>query len=384
MAEGFKANPDHIAGYGLLVHDAGMDLSSVASYANQAARADDGFSGLMSLLRAPVDAYAYATYNRLYPKHLLLTRSADSLNTAAWMYTTADVNAYTTYNQTLDGQTQAQVKDFPNPVAYPPADDPVAGLKAPEPENADIRAILDEIGGSINIIDDAVYFFTNWSPVSALVEPMSGNWTRLERAGEVLKQVGDGAEKVAGNLTGGLSTLDPNWNGGSAQEFNGYITKLAKGIDMEGPLNRIVAGVYKLVAQQVEKVATWMVEVLKKAVDKILQAASTSWIPGYGWVKIIDAVKTAIDVFIEAKALIEELDKVIGAVQQVVDLAKDPIGFLEGKAEEKLAPYKEKIEQAQAGYDVAKDLAELSDTKVWGESPTGTYEVGADPKRAGA
>ncbi|MBP2322743.1 hypothetical protein JOF56_003128 [Kibdelosporangium banguiense] len=384
MAEGFKANPDHIAGYGLLVHDAGMDLSSVASWTNQWARADEGFSGLMQLLKGPVDAYAYATYNRMYPKHLLLTRSANNLNTAAWMYTTSDVNSYTTYSKTLAGEDRVEVKDFPNPVAYPPAEDPVAALKVPEAENADIRGILDEVGGSINVIDDAVNFITGWSPVSALVEPMSGNWTRLERAGEVLKCAGDGAEKVAKNLTTGLSTLDPNWNGGSAQDFNNYINNLAKGIDIEGPLNRIVAGVYKLVAQQIEKVAKWMVEVLKKAVDKIVEAAATSWIPGFGWVKIIDAVRTAINVFNEAKTLLEELDKVISAVKTVVELAQDPVGFVQGKVDEKLAPYKEKIEQAEKGYEVAKDLAELSDTSVWGKTPTGTYEVGADPKRAGA
>jgi uncharacterized protein YukE len=383
MAEGFKANPDHIAGYGVMMQDAGMDLSSVAGHANYQARSDEGFTGLMSLIKEPVDAYAYATYNRIYPKHLLLTRSADSLNQAAWMYSGAEESAYTKYTKSLSGETYTEYKDFPNPVSYPPAEDPVAGLNAPERESADIRGILDEVGGLINGIDDAVAFITGWSPVSALVEPMSGNWTRLERAGEVLKQVGDGAEKVAKNLTTGLSTLDPNWNGGAAQSFTDYVNNLSKAIDMEGPLNRIVAGVYKLVAQQIEKVATWMVNVLKRAVDKIVEAAASAWIPGFGWVKVIDAVKTAIDVFNEAMTMIEELQQVVDNVKMVIDLAKDPVGFAQGKIEEKLAPYKEKLEQVEGGIDVAKDLGELSDTSVWGKSPTGTYEVGADSRRAG-
>jgi uncharacterized protein YukE len=384
MGEGFKANPDHIAGYGQLMYVSADHIGDVASHVYNEAKPDDGFSGLMSLIKGPVETYAVKTGSRMFGKYDRLAQSSKKMNIAAWMYSGVEESVYKTYNHAVPGPPREEYKGYPSPAAYPPAEDPVADLKAPEKENADIRAILDEVGGLINGIDDAVSWITGWSPVSALVEPMSGNWTRLERCGEVLKQSGDGAEKVAKNLTTGLSTLDPEWNGGAAQDFNNWITNLAKAIDMEGPLNRIVAGVYKLVAQQIEKVAKWMVEVLKTAVDKIVQAAASAWVPGVGWARIIDAVKTAIDVFNEAMTLIEELNRVIEAVKTVVELAQDPVGFLEGQVEEKLAPYREKLDQANAGLDVAKDLAELSDTSVWGSSPKENYDVGADPNRAGA
>lgn len=112
--------------------------------------------------------------------------------------------------------------------------------------------------------------------------------------------------------------------------------------------------------------------------------AATAWIPGAGWIKIIDAVKTAFEVFNEAKRLIEDLNTVVDQVNTVVEAAKDPVGFVEGKVEERIAHNREKIEQVSAGVDVAKDLAELTDTGVWEDSPDEKYTVGTDARRPGA
>src|SRR5699024_3337972 len=164
---------------------------------------------------------------------------------------------------------------------------------------------------------------TGWSPVSGIVEPMSGNWTELERAAKVLAQAGDGAETLTSNLTSPLGRLDQYWDDGAASEFMDYAPRLAMGIDQEGPLNRPVARVANAVVPEVENAAHFMVSTLKQAVDKIVEAASRSWIPGYGWVEIIQAVRTAIDIIEEAQELIERLRDLVKSVEAVVDAAQD-------------------------------------------------------------
>lgn len=382
MGEGFKADPDHVAGYGLLLDESSGHMASIAGHVGNNAESDGEYTGLMSIIKTPVDTYAHKTSVRMFNRVDKLTYSAPELTRAAWVYSGADEKAYTEFDHTLPNQVTGY-KDFPDPVAYPAADNPEAGLDAPDPEDADIRGLLDEVGGSINAIDDAVNWVTGWSPISALVEPMSGNWTRLERAGTVLGQAGDAAEKVSSNLTSGLSTLDPHWDGGAAQSFTDYLNRLSSAIGLEGPLNRIIGGVYQVVAEEIKKCAQWMCETLKKAVDKVAQAAASWWIPGAGWIKIIDAVKTGIEVFNAAKQMIEDLNTVIDQVNTVVEAAKDPVGFIEGKIDEQIEPIREKIDQVNAGLDVAGDLAALTDTEPWEKTPDEKYQTGEDEKRPG-
>lgn len=301
--------------------------------------------------------------------------------TAAWVYSGADESAYQTFDHLTPGVVTGY-KDFPSPIPYSAGDEPK--LEAPPHEEADIRGLLDEVGGLINGVDDAIAFLTGWSPVSALVEPMSGNWTELSRAGAVLTQAGDGAEVVAGNLSSKLSTLDANWDSVAAMAFQDYAMKIVNAVEIEGPLNRIVGHVYVAVAGEVQKVAEFMVSPLKTAVDKIVQAAASAWIPGAGWIKIIDAVRAAITIIEEGKALIDSMNTLIDQVQTVVEAAQDPVGFIEGKVEEQLAPIKEKLEKVETGVEIASDVADLSDADALSDVPEEKYSVGDKPRRPGA
>ncbi|WP_199430908.1 hypothetical protein [Qaidamihabitans albus] len=382
MGEGFAVEEGHLAGFSVLSGELSGQVASLMGHVSREARPDTGYTGLMELLKPPVEAYAQATTVRLANRVDRFNGMAKELNRAAWMYTGQDEEAYQTFDDPRMPWEPTGYKDFPDPVSYSPGEEPA--LDAPPHEDADVRGLLDEVGGLINTVDDAIAFITGWSPVSALVEPMSGNWTELSRAGTVLTQTGDGAEVVAHNLTSQLATLDGHWDGGAAMAFSEYAGKIAAAIEMEGPLNRIVAHVYTAVAGEVENVAQFMVGTLKTAVDKIVQAAATAWIPGAGWVKIIDAVRTAIDIIQEAKALIESLEEVISQVQTVVDAAEDPIGFIEGKVEEKIAPILEKVEQVETGVSIAEDVAALADADALSDMPEDNYSVGEDARRPGA
>ncbi|MBB3050017.1 uncharacterized protein YukE [Prauserella isguenensis] len=382
MSENFTVDEAHLAGFSVLADELSTQAASLMGHINYEARPTQGFTGLMELLKPPVEQYAQATGVRLANRVDRLTSISTELNRAAWMYSGADKSAYEKFDDPRLPGTATGYKDFPNPASYPPGDEPK--LKPPPHGEADIRALVDEVGGLINGVDDAIAALTTWSPVTELVEPMSGNWTELSRAGDVLTQVGDGAELVAGNLTSQLGTLDAYWNGGAAIAFQDYAGKIAQALEMEGPINRLVGQVYKAVAGEIEKVAQFMVSTLKTAVDKVAQAAASSWIPGYGWYRIADAVRSAIDIIQEAYELIRQLKNVIDTVQTVVDAAQNPVEFIEGKVEEQLAPIKEKVQQAEKGVNIAQDIAALKDADALTDLPENKdYSVGENPRRPG-
>ncbi|TCP57452.1 hypothetical protein EV191_1011407 [Tamaricihabitans halophyticus] len=393
MGENFHAEPEHIAGYGVLVGDVSGQLSTIQTYVGEHASAKSGFDGLiMSALKPLVDTYASETAKRILGHGNNLHDTSEELTRAAWDYSGADKSNYQIFAD--DGMSNPNVpprvegyKDFPGPAPYPPASDPAADLKPPDIAEADIKSMVDEVGGSLKAIDWVVSTVTGWSPVEAITEPISGNWNALTGAGDALKSAGTALEESLDNLTKALSGLDSHWNGGAAQEFNTYITTMVNGAGQEGPLNRLVGGVYGLVAQQIEKAAQYVVSTLKSVVDQIGQRVATSWIPGYGQYKLIQFIKNVVDIFIEAKALVDEVNAMVDQVKGLLEMAQDPVGAIQGKIEEKIKPIEEKIDQYQRGAEVAKDIADVSDTEAWEDTPDSTYSTepdGADPERAGA
>ncbi|MQA08459.1 MAG: hypothetical protein GEU98_07885 [Pseudonocardiaceae bacterium] len=393
MAEGFHAVPEQIAGYGVLVDTVSKQLSGIQQYVAENAKAGPGFDGLvMSLIKAPVDTYALETSKRILSHGNHLVDTGTELKRTAWDYSGADKSAYQIFAD--DGISNPNVppqvtgyKDFPDPVSYPAGSDPAAALKPPEIAEADIQSKVDEVGGSLKVIDWAVSQVTGWSPVEAITEPISGNWNSLKASGEALKNAGTALEESLDNLTKALPTLDPHWNGGAAQDFHGYITKLVNGAGQEGPLNRIVGGVYDLVADQIEKVAQFVVDKLKHVVDQILEKLATGWIPFIGWARLIDFIKECVGIFQQAREMVNTVQELVENAKQLIEIAQDPVGAAQEAIEEKLQPIEEQVDRYQRGAEVAKNLADVADTQAWEDSPDQGYTSipgNADPRRPGA
>jgi uncharacterized protein YukE len=381
MAEGFAVKEAHVAGFSGLADDLSMQAADLMGHAHNEACATSGFTGLMQLVKTPVDAYAQATTLRLADKVDRFNGMSNELLRAAWVYSGADQSVYEMHGGPVPGQVTGY-RRFPDPEAYR-VRTPLA-LEVPGHEEADVRALLDEVGGSLNVIDDVVSYITGWSPVTEIVSPLSGNWTELSRAGEVLTQTGNGAETLAANLTAALAQLDPHWDGGAALSFQSYAERLSRAIEVEGPLNRLVAYVYEQVAGEFEKAAQFMVTTLKAAVDKVATAVATGWVPFFGWYKAYNAVRTVINVFQEAKQLIDSLKTLIEQVQTVVDAVEDPAGWAQGALEEKLSPITDAVEQGQQAVDLGRDLADLAaGADDLANSPDGNYHLGGRPRRDG-
>lgn len=374
MAEGFYVEEAHVAGFGEMTSEVHGQLLSCLVHGHEA-RPSEGYSGLMALLSPPVDAYVTSIGDRVSPLSALVGAMRDELVAAAWDYHGTDQSVYEEFhrNPLTPSQGYTTIKDFPTPVAYSAGTDPA--LDVPAHEDPPIADLVDEVGGSINVVDWVVEHVAGFSPVEKIVEPLSGNWTELERAAEILTQLGNAYDQCASNLTAQLGRLGPHWNGGAAISFEGYTTRLAAGIAIEGPINRLVAHVVTEIAGEIEAAAEFMVSTLKTAVDKIAKAIATGWVPFVGWYRVYDTARTVIQVFQDAKELVESIESAIDQVEAVIAAVNDPVGFVTDKAEEVLEPYAQ-------GAQVASDLARLDPTAII-DAPDSEYDAGANPRRAG-
>lgn len=385
MSESFDADPAHIAGYGQLTRVSAVDAHRIAAFVTGNARADGGFSGLMSLLRDPVNSYADNTSARLSDRGSVLGSTSAELNRGAWLYSGLDTAGAVIFGGSSNGPPRpVGMEDFPSPVAYPPGTDIQATLSAPEVESASLEDAVDETGGTLSVIDEVASFVFGWSPVEAIVEPLSGRWPSLRQKAEVLRIAGGAGEEIAASLTASLSTLDRYWDGGAAQAFRDHISRVTGALEYEGPLNRVTAEVYDLVAAQIEQAAAFMVDVLGIAANKIRNALASGWIPGYGWYKALDAVRTAWDVFNDAKQLVEEITTAIEQVKAVIEAAQDPVGAAGDWLQDELAPVQEQADAAEHTLDIAEDLEILSHPEAITDAPTEPYQLGNDPRRPGA
>ena len=374
MTEGFAVREDHVAGFGVMTSEIhGQTLSTLVHV--HEARPETGYDGLMSALVGPLDAYCDTTVDRIADRSRLVGAMQEELNLAAWRYHTTDESVYTemvVQRPPLPPLQVPRIRAFPHPVHYSAGAEP--DLAVPGHDEPPIQGLIEDVGGSIRAIDWAVRQVWE-SPVEAIVEPLSGNWTELERAAEVLTQVGDALELVAANLTAQLGRLSEAWQGGAANACEDYVTRLGAALEIEGPINRLVGVVLETIAGEVEQAAEFMVSTLKRAVDKIATAIATGWVPFVGWYKVYDTVRTVINVFQDAKALVESINETIATVEAVIDAARDPVGFVTDQAEEVLAPYVE-------GAVIADDLTSL-DPDALTEAPDDPYSVGANPRRDG-
>ncbi|HEV2778592.1 MAG TPA: hypothetical protein VGX25_04255 [Actinophytocola sp.] len=384
MSEGFDVDPAHVAGYGELTGTSAVDAHRIAAFVRDHARSDGDFSGLMNLLRGPVDTYADKTHDRLSDRGDLLSGTSTELTRSAWVYSNTEESNYVIFGGSANGPPRpVGYAEFPNAVAYPAGTDIAGMLQAPEVEEASLEDAVDETGGTLSAIDDVVRAVTGWSPVEYIVEPLSGRWPALRQRAEVLRIAGEASEGIAANQANSLSTLDAQWGGGAAQAFRDHIQKVDRALEYEGPLNRVVAEVYDLVATQIENAAAFMVDVLGVAADKVRNALATGWIPGYGWYKAYDAVRTAWHIFNEAKDMIEDIGDAIDQVRAVVDAARDPMGAAEDWVREQLEPALETAEEAERTAQLAEDLEVLSDPGALTDAPDDPYQLG-DPRRPGA
>lgn len=383
MAEGFEVEAHYVSGYGDLMSAEQSNISAIRDHVEYFARANpEYYEGLLSLLTVPVNEYASSVTDRLGDRWGDTRDTANELHRVAWVY--------------LD-QEEENARTFAGEVSYL-ADEDAESYPSSSPElprlevtEMDFTEEFQDLGTLMFFL---VWFFKlalGWGPYNDLIEKLAGNWNALDVAGDALINAGNGAEQVAGSMTDGLATLDEHWNGGAAQACAGYVTRLSGAVGEEGPLNRTVGKLYKLIAEEAQEAIRQIIRDLTVPTEDIADKLGyvrvcVVWLPMKE--PVGDAVATlenCKELFNAAKGMVETIESVVEQTKTFVEslVNMSEASNVDQVVEEMTTALGPWGQQVQEGLATTADVADLADTSEFADAPSGGYAAGDDLERAG-
>lgn len=390
VAEGFEVEPQYVSGYGDLIEAEKNNIRAVQEHIDFFARANpEYYEGLLSLLTTPVNQYADSVSYRLGDRSANARDTANELHRVAW-----------TYLDLEDENTelfQGAVRSEPDPdaMAYSSSSPELPSLEIPE---MDFTKEFQDLSLAMFWIVWFLQSYLGWSPHNYIIEKLAGNWNALDVAGDALINAGNGAEQVAVSMTDGLATLDEHWNGGAAQACVDYVTRMSEGLGEEGPLNRTVGKLYKLIAEEAKEAIRQVIQDLTLPIDDVSgklgfvtlgDGRPCSIRLPLGAVSIADAT-AAMDnykeLFDSARSMVETIESVVEQAKEFLASAEKmtDASNVDGAVDEMInavAPWGQEVQDDLA---TAADLADLADTSEFAGAPTDEYVAGDDPERDGA
>ncbi|TDQ05962.1 methyl-accepting chemotaxis protein [Labedaea rhizosphaerae] len=381
MAEKFRVDAHYLYGYGaMLFHETnGGDngnLHFMRSYVDNSCKSTDGYKGLMSQLKGPVDGYADALHNRLTNLMGVGYGTANELQHATWVYLEKEKEN----THRMDDGSWYNAEDY---AAFPfPESNPE--LKEPDAE-IDWPAMFEQFGKDVKDIDFFISDLLGWQVHRELIVDLTGDWSDLAKAGQGLTNAGNAATTVSSTIATGLKTLDQQWDGAAAQACMDLVTKLYRAVDEEAALNRVVGRIYAKTADEVKKVAGELISTLNDVVKKVKSMLPDFW-DGF-WNMFTGSADKAYrkaaeylcgnqELFTWARNLMNALRKLIDDVKNLIDALKKPIdeaNKIKEDVDKVITEVKDKAE-------LAGDLVELADPHGFVDVPTDQYHLPADPK----
>ncbi|WP_188491120.1 hypothetical protein [Williamsia phyllosphaerae] len=386
MSEKFKVEPTELAGAGSYVLELAKHADSATKMSVKcAAPQGKDFTGLMSVLEGAVNSLAEATKARQAPLIDDLSGTGNEMKQGAWDYHAQDrKNATSLAHTVIDGGKIVSVDSMSGEVSYG-APTPIQ-IDEPEHRQADSRSLIDASMGWVGEVDGKIRSLINWSPIEAALEPIAGNWAALETIGEAYAKAGTALGTVGNDLSSVHSRLDPHWDGKAAVAFGDYVNNLSRGLEWEAATGRLIQQGLNLASRKIQDAVKRVLDLLMRSLERFVDFHDLSGavhtvlklIPGLGTEKTIDQVTRIIyDIYKTVDTMLTDIKKAIDTVEEFLQFVSDPMGYAGGKIDDKLAPYKKIIDDAEQRAQNTQDLATTADVNRARDAPKQRYEAGA-------
>jgi hypothetical protein len=385
MPEGFEVEPHYLSGYGDLVAAEKATVGDIQYHLDMFARANpEHFEGLLSLLTTPVNQYADSVSYRLGDRAANLRDLANELHRAAWAYLGVEEENTEMY------QGQPSYAEDPDAKVYYPSSPDLPSLEIAE---MDFTQEFKDLSLAMFWIIWFLHSYLGWSPHNHIMEKLAGNWNALDVAGDALINVGNATEQLAGSMAEGLTTLDAHWNGGAAQSCVDYTTRLSEALGEEGPLNRTVGRLYKLIAHEASEAIRQVIRDLTLPTEDLsnklgmVDVCVVSVPTGNASMEdAMAAMANYKELFDSARAMVETIESVVEQAKGFLESAEQVAGAstVGGAVEEMINAVSPLGQEVQEGLATAADVADLANTAEFDNAPTDAYAVGDDPERDSA
>ncbi|RRO13051.1 hypothetical protein EIL87_25725 [Saccharopolyspora rhizosphaerae] len=156
--------------------------------------------------------------------------------------------------------------------------------------------------------------------VEQLITPITGDFSQIEANAEAWNQIGDALRAVRTNLNQGICDLRGSWDGDGAIAFEALLVSTwTVALEGDAVLAQLVGKGFTRAAEMSRKMTDKALELIKKLVDRLVEAAATGWIPGAGWANVVRNVEKCVEIVMAVLALFEALQALYDSVVQLVD-----------------------------------------------------------------
>ncbi|MBT0566265.1 hypothetical protein [Williamsia sp. CHRR-6] len=394
MGEKLEVSPGELYGAGAYVRVLGDNTKAAADMVRtSAAPNSDDFRGLMLILKNPAQVLSENTATRFTDLATQLSSTGFHLEQAAWNYQVQDRTNAAGLAHTISAKDYgpAQVTEVPNAISYgqPQTVDTTAPASHPD----DLRSLIDSTMGYLADVDSKIKEITQYSLIESAIEPLAGNWNGLKTIGDAYEKGGNALESSGNDLTSSSSRLDPTWDGSAAIAYGEYSSNLARGLVWEGAAGRLLKQGLYLAAEKIAEAVKAVLEYVKRALEQFVDFGSVKGtvktlakqFPVFGQAYTVYKVEELVQELVStAMKIYDDTVKTVEAVQEFLDFAKDPIGYVKQSAEdqiqqrinEKVGPYKDALDKGKQTVDNARDLATVADSRGITDRPNAAYDAG--------
>lgn len=396
MGEQFKVDADEVAGLGGGIEDLAAFIGKVKGLVDSEGGPGEGWNGLMSELKSPFETAKTNVATRYHDRQTTVYMTGNELISLANLYRTTDKKNSAKIRNASQGlaHDSHQQGDADTSVAHYGTEG-LSDLTAPAHEEADVVSLVREKAAWVADADEAIQKVSGWSPINDTFEKVIGNWAELSRIGKVYEKAGAGMESAGKDIATMSKRAESHWDGESAQAYDKYAKKLAKALEAEGPLTKVVKDCLDLLVDEIKKLVKTLVEMLVEKLkeevkidnwqDALKVLAKKIPVAGTAW-QVERLAKILWDLFQEAQKLVEQVKKAVELVKNVVDFLNNPIDYLKQKGKEKMESTLGKQNDGDPKKQLQKDLpAAVLSVPDFERAPDSGYwgGTGADPWKDG-
>jgi len=198
---------------------------------------------------------------------------------------------------------------------------PVAGLlRSPTANAGGLEQMISGASIQVQVVDWIFKQVTGRSLIQTIIEPITGDWSRIAANGEAWRSAGQAMLAVSENLSANLPQLREQWSGAASDSFGTHIEQVWQdALRAQSELAELVGRGFDTVAEEGRKLCQQAIQELEKLVDKLIQAIAVIWVPFAGWARAVQMVWDAFQLFQAIMEIIQAVRGIIEAAQNLFD-----------------------------------------------------------------
>ena len=198
---------------------------------------------------------------------------------------------------------------------------PVGGLlRTPTANAGGLERLIAGSGVQVQVVEWIFKQVTGRSLVQTIIEPITGDWSRIAANGEAWRSAGQAMLAISENLSANLPELREHWSGAASDSFGTHIDQVwHDALQAQSELAEVVGRGFDTVAEEGRRLCQEAIKELEKLVNKLIEAIAVIWVPFAGWARAVQMVWDAFQLFEAIMEIIQAVRGIIEAAQNLFD-----------------------------------------------------------------